>query len=489
MKSRLIFRILGALASAFIIVSVFVPYVSVTGYSLSLWDTYELTNTLYLPIMIIAFGGIGIIFFSLNIKTEFAYMSAGATSFFVIMQTIDILNQGVFNTLSIGYYLLAGGTLFTAFMAFLTNLKRKQQVQLVEQEKKEEAPSVLDKINKLYDGQTEINMAQSLDNALQPLPIQSLDTSSLNQSSTAMTINQIPNSMPQELNLSMESGVQSIEQSPLAMPVSQSISPMVQELSVLPEIQPIQQSAGVMPAANPVIQDFNVPVIPEIQPIQQSVGVMPAANPVIPDFNAPVIQEIQPIQQSAGVMPAANPVIPEFNAPVIPEIQSIQQSAGVMPAANPVIQDFNVPVIPEIQPIQQSVGVMPAANPVIPDFNAPVIQEIQPIQQSAGVMPAANPVIPEFNAPVIPEMQTIQQSIGVTSSVNPVLQEFEQSKTSVFGVSNEPVVTENVSNQTMANSSESMAVPLTDINNVAIESSTVSQQNPVGLDIFGQPIN
>ena len=150
MKNKLIFRILGALASALIIVSVFVPFVSVTGYSPSLWETYELTNSLYLPIMIIVFGAIGVIFFALNIKTEFAYMSVGAIFFFAIMQTIDILDQGVFNTLSVGYYFLVIGALLTGIMAFLTNLKSKKKVEVVEEVKKEEEASMIDQIDKLY---------------------------------------------------------------------------------------------------------------------------------------------------------------------------------------------------------------------------------------------------------------------------------------------------------------------------------------------------
>ena len=121
MKNKLIFRIIGALASALIIVSVFIPFISVTGYSTSLWESYKIINSLYLPIMIIVFGAIGALFFALNIKTEFAYMSTGAIIFFLVMQTIDVLNQGLFNTLSIGYYLLALGAILTGIMSFLTN--------------------------------------------------------------------------------------------------------------------------------------------------------------------------------------------------------------------------------------------------------------------------------------------------------------------------------------------------------------------------------
>ena len=129
MKKNILFRIFGALASALIIVSVFVPFVNVTGYSPSLWETFEITNSIYLPIMIIVFGAIGVLLFSLNVKTEFAYMSTGAITFFIVMRTIDILDQGAFASLSYGYYFLIAGALLTGFMAFVTNLKSTKKTE------------------------------------------------------------------------------------------------------------------------------------------------------------------------------------------------------------------------------------------------------------------------------------------------------------------------------------------------------------------------
>ena len=241
MKNKLIFRILGALASALIIVSVFVPFVSVTGYSPSLWETYELTNSLYLPIMIIVFGAIGVIFFALNIKTEFAYMSVGAIAFFVIMQTIDILDQGVFNTLSIGYYFLAMGALVTGIMAFLTNLKTKNKVE-VKEEAKEEESSMLDQIDKLYNEQTstqsEISPIQPVDNIVQPLPIQPLEAvvpvQPIEQEVEEVQVNPIVQEIPTEQNEVVQ-------------------EPIVKQNTVENE-QPI----------NPVLQEFNVPKVEEI---------------------------------------------------------------------------------------------------------------------------------------------------------------------------------------------------------------------------------
>ena len=159
MNNKLIFRILGALASALIIVSVFVPFVSVTGYSVSLWEDSITMNSIYLPIMIIIFGAIGVLFFSLNIKTEFAYMSTGAIAFFVVMQSISVIDQGKFNTLSIGYYFLIIGSLLTGIMAFLTNLKVNTKEKKVEEINNDKTPSMLDKIDKLYN-ETPVEISQ-----------------------------------------------------------------------------------------------------------------------------------------------------------------------------------------------------------------------------------------------------------------------------------------------------------------------------------------
>ena len=96
MKNKLVFRILGALSSALIIASVFIPFVSVTGYSQSLWQTHSAVGTIYLPIMIIVFGVIGVLVFSTGFKTELAYASAGGLLFFLIMQTIPVIDQNLF---------------------------------------------------------------------------------------------------------------------------------------------------------------------------------------------------------------------------------------------------------------------------------------------------------------------------------------------------------------------------------------------------------
>ncbi|MBQ2946298.1 MAG: hypothetical protein IJE04_00410 [Bacilli bacterium] len=329
MKNKLIFRILGALASALIIVSVFVPFVSVTGYSPSLWETYELTNSLYLPIMIIVFGAIGVIFFSLNVKTEFAYMSVGAIAFFVIIQTIDILDQGAFGSLSIGYYLLVIGALLTGIMAFLTNLKTKKREMVSEEIKKTEEKSMLEQIDKLYNEQTfpqsEMSPIQPIDNVVQPLPIQPLE-SVVEQMVEEKTIEENPvNAVLQEMPTQNYQVIQ---------------EPIIEQVQVENTNQPLNQ----------VSQQFNVPIFEETQvqdvPLveQQLVVETPVSQPV-----NPVLQEFSQLTNSAVQESRITPVNMVEQVPIAQEQAVLNQGVATVPLSsisepvNPIVQEFTNP--------------------------------------------------------------------------------------------------------------------------------------------------
>ena len=297
MNKKLIFRILGALASALMIVAVFVPFVKVTGYSVSLWESYELVDSLYLPIMIIVFGAIGVIFFSLNIKTEFAYMSVGAILFFIVIQTIDIVNQGTFNTLNIGYYFLIVGTILTGIMAFLTNLKFKEKNNKVEEVITQPEISVLNQIDQLYDNQSnsmqnDMGLIQSVNNVIEPIPVQPI----------------------------------------------QEVQP-IQPIQGVQPIQPIQE-------VQPLVQEQNISNVAPIEPVKQPVNLNVSSletqqinsqpiNPVVQEFSNVLTQE--PIQTPI-VQPTVEPVqvTPVVEQPVIPETTNIE-------ATNPVVQEFSNP--------------------------------------------------------------------------------------------------------------------------------------------------
>ena len=297
MKNKLMFRILGALASALIVVSVFIPFVSVTGYSTSIWDSNEITNSLYLPIMIIAFGAIGILFFSLNIKTEFAYMSTGAITFFIVMQTIDILDQGLFNTLGIGYYLLILGTLLTGLMAFLTNLKSKKKIQETSPVLINNQPTMLDQIDKLYNDQAipknEISPIQPITTVIEPIPVQPIDS-----------IQSIPIEPIVEAQVPNVTIEQSVEQVPNVVP-AQPI-PVVEPQSVVPvqpiiqQVNPVVQEFSNTVPTNPVVQEFSMSQVNSHQVVQPEVqSVIPQLNPVLNDFKNPSLTAES--QQSSGL--------------------------------------------------------------------------------------------------------------------------------------------------------------------------------------------
>ena len=278
MNKKLIFRIVGALASALIIAGVFVPFISVTGYSTSIWETFS-SDSIYLPIMLIVFGVIGVIFFALNFKTEFAYMSTGGVAFFLVMQTIDIINQGVFNTLSVGYYFLVIGTLVTGVMAFLTNLKSKNN-DIVQPQPALKNDNMIEQIDKLYDDKStqtnEISPIQPVNNVVEPIPaIQPI------------------NPVVQDSNTPVQNEVQQT----VAIP---NINPVVQDLTA----QNMQSQTPV----NPVVQEFaNNNVVqsnpnPVVQEFTNNNAVQNNPNPVVQDLTA----------QNTQVQTPVNPVVQEF---------------------------------------------------------------------------------------------------------------------------------------------------------------------------------
>jgi len=269
MNNKLIFRILGAISSALIAVSVFLPYVSVTGYSESLWQIYKVINTLYLPIMIIIFGVIGVIFFALNVKTEFAYTSAGAVLFFVVMQTFDVVNQGTFNSLSVGYYFLTIGSISTGVMAFLCNLNTRNSKKIAM-----ENTSIINS--------PQLNQVNNMNQGIQPEGIPS---------------------------------IQPIETIPVAPIEEQLINPIPEQT-----VQPIPE----------IIQEQPTVAIPEIIP-EQSVDTIP--DPLVqpipevqPQMNIPVGIDSS-LQPQNNIQQSGNPAIDQFTEkPINPVVQEFMLS-------------------------------------------------------------------------------------------------------------------------------------------------------------------
>lgn len=138
MSNKIIFRIVGALSAATIIISLFVPFSMLQ--SEGLWDIYNNQGMLYLPIIILAFASFAVISFSLNIKPELSYISFGACLFYIIVKVVRMNIDGSLGNISLGFYLFVLGTVFIGIMSFLGNLGKKK-LQTVNSELKQDTKS------------------------------------------------------------------------------------------------------------------------------------------------------------------------------------------------------------------------------------------------------------------------------------------------------------------------------------------------------------
>lgn len=359
MKRRLVFRILGALASALIIASVFIPFVSVTGYSQSLWETHSAVGTIYLPIMIIVFGVVGVLVFSTGFKTELAYASAGGLLFFLIMQTVPVIDQNLFNTLGVGYYCLAIGTLLIIIMAFICGIRVKQKVvkeNIVEETKE---VSMIDQIDKLYNDQIEnqnLNETNNLDNIIQPLPISEISQ------------------MPVQNKVEESMKFTNSESIPLQTINSISNEPLFNSQTVIPGLDNTTSNTNV--DNNIVVGQTDVnsssiqaDTINFTESVIQNLESNNDINPVVAEFNisTPNVTTEEIVSTSSVGGESPNPVVSEFTAPVM---QNLENTSVV----NPVMAEFNN-TIPMQSPFMHNAE--PQVNENINEVNPPV--EINPL--------------------------------------------------------------------------------------------------------------
>lgn len=326
MNKGLIYRVLGALSSALIIISVFVPFIKVTGYSQSLWQSNQIIGTLYLPILIIAFGLLGVIFFALNIKTEFAYATSGAILFFVLMRTMDVISQNAFNTLAIGYYFLAIGAVFTGVMAFLCNMKK-------------------DNLNM----QT---MSQELNIGNKPILNNqtNLSDSNLNQGFQPLTNNMIP-----DINQIVQPNINSIDNQ-VVEPISSNNQIFSQPI---PELNTVELQPQPIPELNTI--DLQPQPIPEIQNNQVQ-------------FDIPNMAQNNVNNNENGLSDQIDPVVQQF----INQNTNILQQGFENQSMNPQVSNFANNNVNVSQPFSQlntnldmslnNINEQSVANPVIQEF-------------------------------------------------------------------------------------------------------------------------
>lgn len=394
MKNRLVFRILGALSSALIIVSVFIPFVSVTGYSQSLWQSNTVLKTLYLPIMIIVFGAIGVLAFAINVKTELAYASSGALLFYLITQTIPVINQKLFNTFGVGYYCLVVGTILTGVMAFICNLRvKKKNVETDKvQETTLEQVSVIDQIDKLYNDQTPTSSLAE-EEIIQPISSQSLPIEPIQQLQPLQSLQPL-----ESVQNTMEPSVQSIEsnigfQDDLS--INNSIESNVNMELSAPKIEVKQEENS--SNLNEITSNFNVNLEDINNPTSSS-------NPVMAEFG---VSELT----NESVLAPSNPVTAEFATPDEP----------VSTSSNPVTAEFGISGMPEMS-IAQTQEVVPNVqsmnndgpapiNPVTAQFDAPQTMSILP--QNEKIISDIEQIEPLANENTIQPLGTTAPSVDV----------------------------------------------------------------------------
>ena len=354
MKNKLVFRMIGAISSAMIIVSLFIPFVSVSGFTQTLWDSYELAKSLYLPIMIIVFGAIGIFVFSTNIKVEFAYSTSGAILFYVISESIGFINQDMMKGLSVGYYTLIAGAFLTGLMAFICNLKTKHKEVTVKVEEPQHN-SIIESIDKLY----------GEDNNL----------------STPELVNPMPVEMIEQVQPTI---IEPVASKPLSELVNQQPAEQSQPSVEVQPVEPVQALGPIEAATiDPLVAPIEDP-IPVIHSSENEVKEETVAIPTITQVEQPVTE--QPIAQ-----PMTNPVVSEFAQPQAVSIPAINPVGT--PAVNPVVSEFTQPqavAMPAINPVET-----PAANPVVSEFTA--TPDIVPLMSTSNNAPGINPVVSSFD--------------------------------------------------------------------------------------------
>lgn len=311
MNKKLIFRILGALSGALIIVGCFIPFISAYGSSVSLWDQYGKAGTLYLPIMIIIFGVIAVIFFSLNIKTEFAYMTTGAVLFYVIMETVTLIDK--FEFVSIGYYFLAIGSILTGVMAFLCNLKSKVKISQVPVNENIGQPSMVQQIDKLYNEQQSNVVEETpyqINNEINPIPIQPLQSTVSNLGVEPIGSQQVSSQTQpvQEVNnqgISLENNISNVP-----------VNPVIQQFTQNPtdsSVTPVQSNQSVQPNnMQPQVTSVQNNIVDQ-KPIQPTQGVLfTDMQPQVAPIQNNVVEQVLPTINEEQIITQPNPVVSSF---------------------------------------------------------------------------------------------------------------------------------------------------------------------------------
>ena len=363
MNKNLIYRIVGALSSALIVVSVFLTYYSVYDYNYSLWTKNGETSSLYLPIMIIAFGVIGIILFATNFKTEFCYATTGAILFYVISETFNYIRQGSFGSLSIGYYTLCIGCVMTGIMTFVVTAKNKiKRIEPIDS-------TATNETNKIYDTVNIIPDQSNSNNKVEPIPQVSSDifnspiVEPLKENPVLGGLN-IPDS-PISESVMPTTPVEPIKESPVLGGLNIPTTPVSETVIPTTPVEPIKE--------NPVLSGLNIPDSPISEPAIRTTPVEPIKeNPVLSGLNIPTAPISEPAIPTTPVEPIKeNPVLSGLNIPTAPISEPVVPTTPVEPIKeNPVLSGLNIPTAPISEPVMPTTPVEPVKeNPVLAGLN------------------------------------------------------------------------------------------------------------------------
>ena len=290
MNKSLLLKILGILGGLFVVVGLFIPYVKVTGFSQSLWQTYVENKQIYLAIIIMIFGLLPIILFLINKKTEFSYTSVGALGFFLIIQIVDTVSNNTFNTLSFGFYVMLIGTILIGVITLLLDKKGKVNVlneQIAPISNNISDPIERKNIDAIYD--------QNLNNSV-PVeePLTNTGNEPLNENNVAAVDNLVEpiDSLGEEIpDYQPENGVN---------PVVSEFNVPQEENNEVPEVNVVN---------NQQVEPVNVETVPEtpqnINPtVELANEVMPQSVPeqTVVDNSQPAV-EAAPQESIFGVQP------------------------------------------------------------------------------------------------------------------------------------------------------------------------------------------
>ena len=298
MNKKNLYRILGIVISALIIVGMFLPYIKEPSYSL--FKIYSENKQLVLPVVLLIFSLASLILYVVNRYIEFALSTSGAVLFYMITETVSFIKEDALSQIGIGFILMAAGGVLLIIVTFLAIMASR----------KIENKNTVEENN--YQPKDMIQALENTSNSYAPVePVQPV--------------------IPQ----------------PMVEPVISEPAPVVEPVQpVQPIVEPVQSVQPIVEPVQPVIPQ---PVVEPVQPVVAPV--QPIVEPTQP------ISELRPIEDVApqGLKPIEEQAMPttnQFNP--LPDIQfepvdePVQEIKPINPEPkeaplNPVLQQFEIP--------------------------------------------------------------------------------------------------------------------------------------------------